>query len=174
MIILYIVLAVLVVLFVVIPLFLPSKVHVERSIEINADAEKIFPMVNAFRNWEKWSPWQQKDPDMQHTYFGESGLGHKHSWKGNKKVGQGSMTMTQSIPNRELGFDLQFGPNPKPNPVGFTFVETGSVTRVTWFMDVDFGMFLPGRYFGLMFDKWMAPDLEGGLSNLKTHCETVL
>lgn len=169
---LYIVLAIVLVLLVLIPLFLPSRVHCERSIEINASSDKVFTHINSYQNWVNWSPWAEKDPEMKNTYTGPaSGVGNATSWTGNKKVGQGKMVITKSVPSTEMGFDLQFGKNPKMSPAGFHLKELNGKTTVTWYIDIDFGMFLPGRYFGLMFDKILGPDYEKGLLNLKNLSE---
>ena len=68
-------------------------------------------------------------------------------------------------------FDLQFGRNPKTSPCGFKLVETSGKTKVSWYIDIDFGMFLPARWVGLFFDKMLGPDYEKGLLNLKNLIE---
>ena len=172
MIVLYIILGILVALFVLIPLFLPSKVHVERSIEINAPASTIFKQINSLHNWRNWSPWEEKDPGMKRTYSGPNeGVGSTYEWHGNKKVGQGKMKITKSVSPYELDLDLQFGKSSKTSPCGFKLVESAGKTRVTWHLDVNFGMMLPARYFGLMLPKFIGPDYEQGLTNLKKVAE---
>jgi len=37
----------------------PDTFRVERSISIKALPEKIFPLINDFREWEPWSPWEK-------------------------------------------------------------------------------------------------------------------
>ena len=41
------------------------------------------------------------------------------------------------------------------------------------FIDTDFGFNLPSRFFGLMFEKWLGPDYETGLTNLKRLAESL-
>lgn len=169
---LYIILGVIVLLVIVIPLFLPSKVHCERCITIDASASKVFEQINAFQNWVYWSPWAEKDPDMKNVYSGtNNGVGNITQWSGNKMVGTGRMEIVKSIPNSEMRFNLQYGKNPKASPAGFLLSEVNGKTSITWFIDIDFGMFLPGRYFGLFFDKMLGPDYEKGLANLKRYVE---
>jgi len=50
----------------------PDTIHVERSISIGASQEKIFALINDFRQWEAWSPYN-KDPAMKKTYSGSAG-----------------------------------------------------------------------------------------------------
>ena len=60
----------IIVLALLVSLVLPSKVHVERSIVINAPAAKIFNEVNSLQKWAAWDPWQKKDPNVQNNYTG--------------------------------------------------------------------------------------------------------
>lgn len=48
----------------------PDTFRVERSTLIHAPAEKIFPLINDFRKWEHWSPWEKVDPAVKRTYSG--------------------------------------------------------------------------------------------------------
>ncbi|WP_245598801.1 SRPBCC family protein [Methylomicrobium lacus] len=42
----------------------PDTFRVERSATIKAPAEKIFPLINDFHQWEPWSPWEKVDPAL--------------------------------------------------------------------------------------------------------------
>ena len=46
----------------------PDTFRVQRSATIKAPPEKIFPLINDFRSWAEWSPYEQKDPAMKRTY----------------------------------------------------------------------------------------------------------
>lgn len=170
---LYIILGILVILFVLVPLVLPGKVHFERSIEINAGADRIFPEVNTLKNWEKWSPWELRDNEIKRTYSGpESGVGSAYAWNSKlKNIGTGSLEIVSSVHNKSIGNLLQFGKNPSKAPCGFLFEQSGSRTKVIWYIDISFGKFLPGRYFGLFVGKLLQPDFDKGLANLKKLCE---
>ena len=65
-----------------------STYEVTRSAVIPAPAQDIFPLVNSFHEWTKWSPWEAVDPAMERSYSGsESGVGAKYTWSGNRKAG---------------------------------------------------------------------------------------
>ena len=173
---LYIVLGVLGIITIVIPLFLPSKAHLERSIEINANQQKIFETLSSFKNWENWSPWQEKDPEMKHSYLGVPGqVGHSFSWEGHpKKVGKGMLRIIEVKPYSLLKTELQFGKNPNFSPCAFILKANDNTTvNITWTFDADFGYKLPARYFGLLMEKFLGPDYEKGLENLKNYCEKI-
>src|ERR1041385_1721836 len=76
---------------------LPDTFRVEREVDIQASPEKVFALINDFRAWDAWSPWEKKDPRMKRVYSTEtSGKGANYAWEGNKNVGQGRMEITES------------------------------------------------------------------------------
>lgn len=52
---------------------IPSQVHVERSLLIDAPPTEIYPMVSDLRQWDAWSPWAKMDPDAEMTINGTEG-----------------------------------------------------------------------------------------------------
>ena len=48
----------------------PDTFQVQRTAVIKAPADKIFPLLNDFRNWGGWSPWEKMDPAMTRTFGG--------------------------------------------------------------------------------------------------------
>ena len=161
----------LVVVLAIVGLFLPSTVHVERSTTINAPQETVHALINDFRNFNQWSPWAAKDPKTKYTFEGPpSGVGAKMKWESeDSNVGSGSQEIVSDEPNL-VKVQLDFGPQGKP--LAFYRLEpAGTATKVTWGFDADMGYNLPGRYFGLMFEKWLGPDYEKGLASLKSLAE---
>ena len=71
---------------------------VERSTKIGAPREVVFAHINDFHAWNAWSPWAKLDPGMQTQFDGPSaGVGAGYRWAGNKKVGEGSMRVTEAV-----------------------------------------------------------------------------
>jgi hypothetical protein len=171
-----IVVGALVALFAVVVASRPSKFHIERSIAIAAPPERAFSQVNDFRKWVGWSPWEQMDPSMKKTFEGApAGAGAVYSWAGNKKVGEGRMTIERSEAPSVVGLKLEFlKPWQATNATTFSFVPSDGGTRVTWAMDGEnrtFGM----KAFSLVMnmDKLVGRDFERGLASLKTLAESV-
>ena len=93
-------LAAVIVVFAVIVAMQPAEFRVMRSATIAAPAPVVFAQVNDFHKWEAWSPWEKLDPNMKKTYEGApAGTGAIYAWSGNKDVGEGRMTLTESRPN---------------------------------------------------------------------------
>ncbi|HAP00979.1 MAG TPA: hypothetical protein DCQ93_03540, partial [Bacteroidetes bacterium] len=158
----------IILLLVIISLFLPSKVHVERTAVISGKPEMSFALVNDLHNWEKWSPWHRKDPNMKITYNDTaSGMGASYSWTSdNSQVGNGSLKISKSNPVSFVETQMNFMEN-GTGTAGFNFEPAGTdSTKITWTMDSDMGWNLIGRFFGLMMDKFVGPDFEAGLHNL--------
>ena len=146
---------------------------VSRSIPIDADPARVHGLVNDFREWRAWSPWEGLDPDLERTYEGpDAGVGARYSWRGNRKAGQGSMEITSSDPQRiEVALSF-FRPFKADNQVTFDLVpSSGGRTDVTWTMT--------GEQKGLMgllgkvvpMDKLVGKDFEKGLAQLKSSAE---
>src|SRR6188768_151883 len=81
----------------------PDTFHVQRSINIQAPPEKIFAVLNDFHQSVSWSPYEKKDPAMKRAFSGpESGKGAVYSFEGNKEVGKGQLTITETIPSSKI------------------------------------------------------------------------
>jgi hypothetical protein len=50
----------------------PDSFQVQRTITINAPQQAVHELVNDYRNWTAWSPWEKKDPTMKRTFNGRS------------------------------------------------------------------------------------------------------
>jgi uncharacterized protein YndB with AHSA1/START domain len=150
---------------------LPSGYSAQRSVTINAPAEKVYPLVSNVKEWKRWTVWNQRDPNMQLSYSGpESGVGAKWAWK-SKTEGNGAMEFTAAEPNKRLAYALQMeGMTPAPGDIKFE--PAGNGTKVTWFMSGDAGMNPLFRWFGYFMDRLVGPDFEAGLMNLKKLAES--
>src|SRR6476646_6889549 len=75
----------------------PNTLRVQRATSIKAPADRIFPLINDFRQWRSWSPYENKDPAMKRTYDGaDSGKGEVYAWDGNNNVGSGRMEILEA------------------------------------------------------------------------------
>lgn len=165
--------AVLAVVLAVIGVFLPPTWEVQRSVLIQAKPEQIFPHVNELKRWQTWSAWTtERYPDMKVTFSGpESGVGAQSAWEG-EESGEGKLTLTQSDPAKGIAFDMVMDHGLFKSSGSIAFAPEGQATRVTWRNTGDVGDNPYMRYFGLLMDMNMGPDLELGLNNLKRVVES--
>ena len=151
----------------------PDTFRVERRATIQAPPERVFAMLNDFREWMAWSPWEKLDPAMQRTYGGaERGVGATYAWSGNKKAGAGQMTITAAEPSTRLGIRLEFTkPFASTNTTEFALTPGAGGTTVSWVMQGPCPFLF--RLFGafLNMDRMIGPDFEAGLANLKAIAE---
>jgi uncharacterized protein YndB with AHSA1/START domain len=151
----------------------PDTFRVERTIRIDASADKIFPHLNDFKKWKAWSPWEKMDPQMNRTYSGApSGKGAVYEWQGNSKVGAGRMEISESIPSSRIVTRLDFlKPMEAHNTAEFTLTPAGAGTQVNW------AMYGPAPYLSkvmqvfISMDRMVGKDFEAGLANLKAAAE---
>ena len=151
-----------------------STYEVNRSTMIDADPARVHALVNDFREWQKWSPWEDLDPNLKRTYSGpESGVGAHYAWSGNRKAGEGSMVITAVTP-LEIDVKLDFlKPFSASNQVQFILVPEGAATtKVEWRMEGEQkGIWgFVGRFMNM--DKLVGKDFEKGLAQLKTVAES--
>lgn len=138
-----------------------------RDAVVDAPPERVHALLEDFRAWEAWSPWEEMDPDLERSFSGaEKGVGAHYAWSGNKKVGKGSMEITRSTPER-IEIDLEFvEPFKASNQTVFDLTPVTGGTRVAWTMTGDRNLLMTvmGK---LYFDKAIAKDFDRGLAKLR-------
>lgn len=165
-------LVLVVALFFAIGLVLPDKVTVQRSIKIQAPASQVFALVNGFRQFGKWSPWADKDPQMKVQMDGPAyGVGAHYLWQGNDAVGSGSQEIVASTEYSEVRTRLNFVGFDRSSLAVFTLERDGEQTRVTWSLQVALGGNPVAHYFGPLMGRRIGPDYERGLARLKALAE---
>ncbi len=152
----------------------PAEFSVTRSALIPGKPETVFPLVNDFHQWKKWSPWAKLDPNTKETFSGaEQGQGASFAWEGNSKVGQGSMTITESKPNERIRMGLEFiKPFKATNATEFTFQPQDGQTLVTWTMSGRNGFLGKAVAVAIDCDKMIGDSFEEGLASMKTVVES--
>ena len=144
----------------------PDTFRIERTVTIDAPASTIFPLINDYRGWALWSPWEKKDPGMKRTYSGaDAGVGAAYEWSGNSDVGSGRMEIIRSVPDSNVTVDLHFlTPIEARNTAEFTLTPDGESTSVTW------AMYGPSPFLSkligvfMSMDDMIGADFEQGLA----------
>lgn len=156
----------------------PSAYRVERRLEVAAPAEHAFALLNDLHGFAGvlvlfGSPWEQGDPQMKKTFTGPpAGVGQALAWEGNKEVGQGRMTIEESVPGRKVAIRLEFEkPMKSTSRCALTLAAAPGGTSVTWAMEGRH-IFI-GKVMGLFMnmDRMLGADLEKGLARLKSAAE---
>ena len=163
----------LVVLLVVVGCFLPSRARVERSLNMRATPEALFPRIATLTRWPEWTAWTtNRFPDMQTRFSGAaSGVGAVMMAEG-KSSGSGTVTITRAEPATGIGYDLDFEHGTQLFHGSITFDTTNDGMKVTWAIETDMGANPFKRWAGLVLDKLMGGDMAAGLANLKLQVES--
>jgi uncharacterized protein YndB with AHSA1/START domain len=151
----------------------PDTLRVQRSASINAAPETIFPLINDFRAWRAWSPYEDRDPNLQRTFSGaDSGKGAIYEWNGTKNVGSGRMEILDAPPPGKIVIKLDFlKPFEAHNTAEFTFVPHGDTTNVTWLMHGPAPLLSKVMQVFMNMDNMIGKDFAAGLANLKRIAE---
>ena len=165
--------AAVVLVFVGVVAFQPADFRIVRKATMSAPAPAVFAQVNDLHKWEAWSPWIKRDPAARTAYEGApAGQGATFRWAGNKDVGEGSMTITESRPGELIRIRLEFlKPFAAANAAEFRFEPAGDRTTVTWSMEGRNGFISKAISLFLDMDRMVGGDFEAGLAAIKSMVE---
>jgi hypothetical protein len=151
---------------------LPEKWHVEKSISVNASPSKIYNLTTDFKNWSKWSPWYNLDPNAKWVFSDSTiGVGAWFSWESEQRnVGKGRLEMISAIENQSNQYQQEID-GMGASIGGFILTPEGdNTTKVTWTLDGENkGM---AKWFGLLMGFFVGSDYEKGLANIKQVAES--
>ena len=148
----------------------PAEFRVTRSRTVTAPPDVVHAYVSDFAKWPAWSPWEKLDPAMKREISTVSGgTGALYHWSGNKEVGEGRMTITDSRPGQSVTIRLEFiKPWSATSTTRFDLTPDGSGTNVTWTMSGRNNFVGKAVCLFMNMDKTVGGDFEKGLASLDT------
>lgn len=151
----------------------PDEYTVSRSQLINAKPDALHAIINTPREFERWSPYSPKDPQMQNTYSGPaSGVGARTDFVGNSQVGTGSVEIIRSTAPDEVAMQLiMLKPFAAQNEVVYSLKPQAGGTEVTWAMTAKSPYFAKIISVFINMDKMIGKDFADGLIRLKVLAE---
>lgn len=146
----------------------PSEFRITRSRTLAAPPEIVHAHIDDLRRWSGWSPWEKLDPGMKREFSGAAaGPGASYHWVGNKQVGEGRMTITDSQPGRSVTLRLEFlKPWTATNTTQFELAPSGKGTQVSWTMTGSNNFMAKLFCVFMNMDKLVGGDFEKGLAGL--------
>ena len=165
-------LAAIVALVFIIALFVPKQFVYEKTIVINAPIDSVWGNTASLSAMDKWSPWNDHDPNMKKEYSGIDGtVGAKQSWDG-KVVGIGSQTITNVQKPVLFETSLDFITPRESHGKGYVkLLADGSTTKATWGMTGSMPYPFNIMILFMNMEKQMGKDWDLGLSRLKKLSE---
>jgi len=153
-------------------LLLPTRANVERQGVIDAPISTVYAQLNGLKNWPAWNPWMA---GQEITYSAvTSGEGATASWTANqegKHIG-GKVLFTKVFQDSTLQYNMPFD---GMKPVDATFNLKPSVdgkgTVIMWRLVTNVGYLPWWKFRAFVADRLTGPQLEDGLTKLKSICE---
>ncbi|MES2858208.1 MAG: polyketide cyclase [Pseudomonadota bacterium] len=164
-------LLIVVALYVVVALVLPSKRSLVEKIETNRKLTIVFDSLNSVRRFKDWNPLLLRDPGMQLSYSGpERGVGARLDYVSQSEgLGKGSWEITESVPREKVSYQIENEERGSNKRTSFTFEPTGRNNRnveITQTYAVDYGWDLLGRYSGMYVARHVGDDMKMGLTRI--------
>jgi effector-binding domain-containing protein len=159
------------------PVFMPSSYTASSSIVIESNQYNVFPYFADLKNWEKWSPWREKDTTTQYVYsMNTFGAGSTMEWDSkNKELGTGKITTVQFKKYHHINYQLDFKKPFESKSGGQLIVDklNDAQVKVTWTNTGKLKWPLD-RWFNtfMSFEKMLEKDFSRGLEKLKKVVET--
>jgi hypothetical protein len=168
---LIVIMGILVILFFMAGIFLPSQYKIKRSVTVSCPDSLVFNLVADFHNWLTWSPWAQVDSTAEHQFYGTPGKpGATWEWDG-EKIGAGRLIITAIDSPKFIESELIFKEPQNTRTKNFwKFEREKDRTEIIWINagKLDYPV---GRYLGLFIeDVILGPPMEEGLNNLQRFC----
>jgi len=165
-------LALLVALLLVVVALQPAEFAIERSAQIDAPPEVVYPHIASLHAMDVWSPWVKMDDQVQITHEGpELGVGAVESWRG-PQIGSGRMEITAVEPNQQVDIALEFfEPMASQSRATFVLVGADGGTRVTWRMQGKNNFLSKCAGLVMDMDEMIGATFERGLADLKKLAE---
>lgn len=179
-------LAIVLALFLVVGLVLPSKRHLVESAETNRRMTIVFDTINNVRRLKDWNQLVPHNPaDLKYSGGDEnnSGVGARLDFTSKDKgLGTGNWEITESVVPASTGGggrvayaieDSKAGSNKKTvfilEPAG----KNGRNVKVIQIYDVDYGWNLFGRFSGMYVTRHVGDGIKASLSKLTNMLATV-
>jgi len=171
-------LLIVIVLFLVIGLFLPSKRNFVYSIETNRPMATVNDLLSGFSRFKDWHPLVHYDPRMTTEVSGPIiGPGAKFSYHSQQRlIGDGSWTVSKVVPGQTIVYTIDNNSRGTDKQMIFTFERTGQRNqnvKITQEYKVNYGWDLLGRYAGLYVSRNVGDDLKRGLDRFSNFLATI-
>lgn len=155
---------------IIVGFMLPGKMELTRYVLINAGAESVFNEINNLKKNPEWSYWDSLYRGKMTVTYGEisAGVGATSSWDG-PESGKGSMTITESIPNKSIKMDLNFMEDGTANS-WYTLEQDGDQTKLSTGFVADMGINPFARWIGMLMIK---PEMEKALDHNLSHLKKI-
>ncbi|MCP1728546.1 uncharacterized protein YndB with AHSA1/START domain [Natronospira proteinivora] len=157
-------------LLVIIALFMPAQVTVERSLAIQAPPSLIHDYLIDPEHFPDWSPWAQRDPAMEiHSVGEDRGEGLILEWQSEREP-DGRYEVRNTEDGAFVVHHLSVGPR-MSGEGRFEIEPERTRQRVTWSVDLEAGANPLDRYMIYFRQDALGESMLSGLTHLKVRTE---
>ena len=157
------VVAAFLILILAIGFLLPASWSAEFSLEVQADAEAIFPYLNDLERWDEWTIWNDVDSEITRPSHGE---GAKRHWD-DEDFGSVQILIVQSNPPKLLRYVVALDSGAQVSGT-FLLTELQGSTLITWIEKGNLGANPLMGYLARRLGKSQTEQMKLGLGRLKT------
>ena len=142
-----IVIFVIILVYIVVGLFLPSTITLANSLSMSGNYKAIYKRIEDFSHWNEWAIWNE-DKSMDVSISKPSkGIGAKYSWKSKiKEIKDGYFNLKELEENNSLTYDFYYGKS-KRGQLLFNIEEQETGTFVTCAITITNKRKIFSRYF---------------------------
>ena len=154
--------------------FEPDMFRVQRSTTIAAPAAKVFPLIDDFRRWTAWSPFEKMDPTMKRTYgTPAAGPGATYAWDGEGQAGarQDDDRGVRAAVARSASCSSSRGRSRTARPRRSRSCRRATRPLVTWSMQSPSPFIAKVMHVFFDAEKLVGDDFARGLADLKAVAE---
>lgn len=158
----------------IVSLFMPTTLEVERTTTVNAPRADVFSTLTDLREFNRFSPWHGIDPDAKYTYKGpQTGIGATMSWQSeDPKVGNGWMRIADTSGMDKIDVDLGFDGFEGKSQSWYILRDVDGGTEVTWGYAGDISKPYFVRLLGPVIKSQLTGMYDDGLARLKSALES--
>lgn len=170
-----IVLASILIIWLVAAALVSGEFKYEKSISINAPAEKVWQNTNTLKAMDQWSPWNDIDLKMQKDWSGTTGQpGEKMCWESkNDNAGKGCQEVKEvDTAGKRIDTSIQFlAPYQSSADAYVTVIPEAGGSKATWgfVSQIPYPFTLMKLFMNM--DGAIGKDYQKGLSRLKEISE---
>lgn len=171
-------LAIVVALFLLIGLLLPSSRHLTEEVETNRRISIVYDTISSMRRFDDWNVLPLQDPQMRTELTGpETGVGSAFEYQSDqRKLGTGKWEIVEAVPGKSVTYRLENPQRGRNKTMTYTLQPTGRNNRnvkITSTYHVDYGYDILGRYQGLYVPRSVGDGMKMSLSRLSNMLATV-
>ena len=170
-------LAVVIVLFAVVALFLPSKRTVEYKIESNRPISTVYDVLNGFNRFDEWNILRSDSMLKSQVSDPASGVGATMSYSSlNRSTGSGTWKLIESVPQEKIKFAIDDSSQGSDKFLTITLDRTGPLNKnveISQVYEVDYGWNLFGRFAGMYVERNVGDKIKAGSKRLTTFLATI-